>query len=287
MRHILFLYNPRAGRGGVVHAANAIIAELSRGGAVVESAPLDFSTNPFDAHSTADTVVVAGGDGSLNYVINAMAARNLNLKIGLIPVGTANDFANAIGISHNPLRAATQILSGSEKPIDCGVVNGTRWINIFSFGIFTTTSQRTPAIRKRRLGRLAYIIEGIGELWHRHPIPLHIVADGEESEVEALMLLALNGRTAGGFRLAPRSSLQDGMLDCLILLNGNLLSVIFTMIRFLLGGSPSGLIQLRTSHLRIDSSVDEPTDVDGERGARFPLDIKLLAGALRMIVPAK
>ena len=167
------------------------------------------------------------------------------------------------------------------QALDCGVVNGLHFVNIFSFGIFTTTSQRTPDERKHRLGKLAYIMEGIKELRHMHAIPLHVRTENGEFDFNALMALVFNGETAGGFRLANTSSVRDGIFDCLLLEKRNFLVSCFAMVRYLCGGHPRSVRHLRAATLQISSPIDEPTDVDGQRGARFPLDVRCLPGLLR------
>ena len=230
-------------------------------------------------------VVAAGGDGTVNYVVNRMRERGLSLELGIIPAGTANDFAGIVGMAKDPLEAARQIVTGEVQALDCGVVNGLHFVNIFSFGIFTTTSQRTPDERKHRLGKLAYIIEGIKELRHMHAIPLHVRTESGEFDFNALMALVFNGETAGGFRLANTSSVRDGMFDCLLLEKRNFLVSCFAMVRYLCGGHPRSVRHLRAATLQISSPIDEPTDVDGQRGARFPLDVRCLPGLLRVVCP--
>ena len=284
---ILFLYNPRSGRGRGVNLAAQICEILSRRGAAVTSETIDFKVNPFDTHTDIDTVVVAGGDGTVNYVVNCMKARSLDLKIGVIPAGTANDFAHVIGMSSKPLRAAVQIVEGSVKRVDCGRVNGRYFVNIFSFGLFTTTSQHTPDGRKRRLGKFAYITEGWKELRRMHGIPLHIRTEYEEIETSSLMTLIMNGRTAGGFRLARLSSVRDGMLDCLILEKHTFAASCWAMFRYLIGGNPKYVRQIRANRIEMTSPLNERTDVDGQRGPEFPLTIECLGGALRVITGKK
>jgi len=287
MKKILFLYNTRAGRGRIAERAEAIRAELARSGAEVTSELIDFGRNPFDGHEDVDTVVVAGGDGTANYVVNRMKERGLALRIGIIPAGTANDFSGALGMSKDPVKAAAQIASGSLRRVDCGRVNGLYYVNIFSFGIFTTTSQRTPDERKHKIGKLAYIIEGLKELRNMHDIPLHVRTENGEFDMNVLMALIFNGETAGGFRLARLSSIQDGLFDCLLLERRNFFVSCWAMIRYLLGGKPRSVRHLRAARMEITSTVDEPTDVDGQKGAEFPLAIECLAGELQVIVPKR
>ena len=110
-----------------------------------------------------------------------MKEKHLDLLLGIIPAGTANDFAGALGMEKNPVKAAAQLLGGTEERVDCGRVNDHYFVNIFSFGIFTTTSQRTPDKRKHQIGKLAYLIEGVKEFRSVHGIPLQILADAKPS----------------------------------------------------------------------------------------------------------
>ena len=96
---------------------------------------------------------------------------------------------------------------------------------------------------------------------------------------------ARSGETAGGFRLANTSSVRDGMFDCLLLEKRNFLVSCFAMVRYLCGGHPRSVRHLRAATLQISSPIDEPTDVDGQRGARFPLDVRCLPGLLRVVCP--
>lgn len=167
--------------------------------------------------------------------------------------------------------------------MDCGCVNGLYFVNIFSFGIFTTTSQRTPDERKHKIGKLAYIIEGVKEFRTMHAVPLEIEADGERFDLRSLMVLIFNGETAGGFHLARRSSIKDGLFDCILLEKKNFFRSTLAMCRYLAGGSPKIVRHLRARRIDIRSSVNEPTDVDGQKGAEFPLHIECLAGGLRVM----
>ena len=226
-----------------------------------------------------------GGDGTVNYVVNSMKSKGLDIPLGVIPAGTANDFAGAVGMSREPLEAARQIASGAVDRVDVGRVNDLYFVNIFSFGIFTTTSQRTPDERKHKIGKLAYIIEGVKEFRAMHAVPLQVVADGEAFDFNSLMVLVFNGETAGGFRLARRSSIKDGLFDCLMLEKKNFLRSTLAMGRYLLGGNPKIVRHLRARALDIVSTLNEPTDVDGQKGAEFPLHIECIAGGLRVMCP--
>ena len=283
MKSAVFLYNTQSGKCKIGHCTASICTVFRAYGYEIVPQPIDFEANPFDGNEQIDLMVVAGGDGTVNYVVNAMKRKGLDIPIGVIPAGTANDFAGAVGMSREPLEAARQIASGSVERVDCGRVNDLYFVNIFSFGIFTTTSQRTPDERKHKIGKLAYIIEGVKEFRTMHAVPLEIEADGERFDLRSLMVLIFNGETAGGFHLARRSSIKDGLFDCILLEKKNFFRSTLAMCRYLAGGSPKIVRHLRARRIDIRSSVNEPTDVDGQKGAEFPLHIECLAGGLRVM----
>lgn len=282
MKQALFLYNPQSGTGRIERKVTDIVAIFQQHGYRLEPLRIDFTQNPFAGREEIDLVVVAGGDGTVNFTLNRMKEKELDIPIGVIPAGTANDFAGAIGMSKDPLKAAEQIATGEIIRVDCGKVNEIYFVNIFSFGLFTTTSQRTPDEQKHRWGKLAYIAEGIKELRRMRKIPLEIRADGEHFSLDTLIALIFNGETAGGFRLARRSSIQDGHFECLLLEKRNFLHACWTMVRYLLGGDPKAIRHLHVRSLEIHSTINELIDVDGQRGAEFPLSVHCLEGALRI-----
>ena len=287
MKKAVFLYNTQSGKGRIAASVDAICAVFREHGYDIRPQGIDFAKNPFDGNETIDLMVAAGGDGTVNYVVNSMKRKGLDIPVGVVPAGTANDFAGALGMSRTPLEAARQIAGGTGQRVDCGRVNGLYFVNIFSFGLFTTTSQRTPDERKHKIGKLAYIIEGVKEFASMHAVPLELTADGEKSVVDSLIVLIFNGETAGGFRLARRSSLRDGQFDCIVLEKRDIFTTLWTMLRYLTGGNPKRIRQLRARTLDIVSPVDEPTDVDGQKGARFPLHVECLAGELRVVCPSR
>ena len=287
MKKAVFLYNTQSGKGRIAASVDAICAVFREHGYDIRPQGIDFAKNPFDGNETIDLMVAAGGDGTVNYVVNSMKRKGLDIPVGVVPAGTANDFAGALGMSRTPLEAARQIAGGTEQRVDCGRVNGLYFVNIFSFGLFTTTSQRTPDERKHKIGKLAYIIEGVKEFASMHAVPLELTADGEKSVVDSLIVLIFIGETAGGFRLARRSSLRDGQFDCIVLEKRDIFTTLWTMLRYLTGGNPKRIRQLRARTLDIVSPVDEPTDVDGQKGARFPLHVECLAGELRVVCPSR
>ncbi|MBQ5701194.1 MAG: YegS/Rv2252/BmrU family lipid kinase [Alistipes sp.] len=286
-KSVLILYNVKAGRGRIRRKMDDIESLFVEAGWTPVPKMLRFGENPFDnLVGDFSLVVICGGDGTINYVVNAMRKSEKDFPIGIVPVGTANDFAGAIGMNKRALNAVRQIIAGHEERLDCGIVNGLYFVNIFSFGLFTTTSQHTPEHLKKQIGKAAYLIEGSKELHHREYIPLHIVHDGGQLDVESVMTLVFNGETAGRFPLARNASVRDGMLDCVLMRKCGTLDGAWAAVKYLVNGKANDeVIHIRTSKLSITSPLSPLTDMDGQPSAEFPLEIECLKGALRVIVP--
>jgi len=285
MKQAILLYNKKSGKCKIIKHINKICLIFKDNGYNLTPTPIDFTNNPFQNNKDIELIVVAGGDGTVNYIVNSMKSCCIDIPIGVIPAGTANDFANALGMSMNIIKASRQIATGYVRRVDYGSVNGKYFINILSFGVFTTTSQRTPDKLKHRIGKLAYILEGAKEFLNIHHIPLKIIADGEEHNLNSLMVLILNGVTAGGFSLARDASIDDGLFDCVILEKRNLAHSTIAMSRYILGGKPKIVKVIRAKNIIISTTINEPTDVDGQKGSDFPLNIRCIAGGLRIIAP--
>lgn len=283
MPKLLLLYSRNAGRQKLKSVINSVATTLERAGALVLHKELNFDENPFSNIDNIDIVVAIGGDGTIGYVVSSMLLKNINLPLGIVPAGTANDFATMLGIPHNPRKAALHILQSPIRIVDCGRTNEQFFINVFSFGLFTTTSQRTSDRVKRYLGRLAYIIKGLRELRKIPTIPLLVKTDNDEFDINAAIVLVFNGCTAGHFPFARMSRCDDGMLDCIFFTKRSIPRLILDALRYLGGGKPASIRYIRTHNLYITSPLtDIPTDTDGQKGPNFPLDVECIAGRVQI-----
>lgn len=286
MKKILVLYNIKAGHGKIDRRITEIRSVFEQHGDRTEVQLIEFGKNPFDGVEAPDVAVVCGGDGTVNYVVNSMKARGLDIPLGIIPAGTANDFAGAIGMKRDPVKAALQIADGEVERLDCGKVNDLYFINIFSFGLFTTTSEHTPDAIKHRIGKFAYLIEGSKELLNFETIPLHITYDGQTVDVRGLVMLVFNGETAGRFRLARRASVKDGIFDCILMRKCNPIGGAYAMIKYLITGKENFAIKyFRTSCIEMTSTSSPSTDVDGQPAVEFPVKVECIAGGVAVVCP--
>lgn len=278
----MLLYNTSSGRGHIRGHIRDIQAIFREAGIDIKPKRIEFSKNPFDGWEDTELVVICGGDGTINFVVNAMKAKGLDLEIGIIPTGTANDFASAIGMKSNIISAAQQIANGKLRRVDCGKVNDKYFVNILSFGVLTTTSQHTSDMEKHIVGRLAYLRTGFVDLLNMHSMPLSIRCNGEEHKFDAVMFLAFNGNSAGQFNLAPRSNIEDGMLDILILDYDNTAKTCWNMMNYLINHESGAVHHFRCNKLEVDCNTNEHTDIDGQPGPQMPLSIECVAGALKI-----
>jgi diacylglycerol kinase family enzyme len=171
------------------------------------------------------------------------------------------------------------------------MAGGRYFVNVFSFGLFTNVSQRTPTKLKNILGKAAYFMEGVSEIVNLRHLQLRVTSDEGVYNGKAIMMLVFNGRTAGSIPLARMSQMDDGLLDVLILKGESPFATVDAVIRYLSGveGSypPSDVEHFRCRKLHIECQQQVPTDIDGQPGVAFPVDVQCLEGALRIIVPTE
>ncbi len=179
------------------------------------------------AERGARTIVVAGGDGTLNEVLNGVAGAGAldRVTFGLVPMGTGNDFAGMLGLPDDPAAALERLAAGTERRVDVGMVNDRAFLNASAGGFLAEVSEALTPGMKTVAGRLAYVIAGAGVIAGFEP-PAARVAIGPESIPERPyhLFVVCNGQTiGGGHRAAPRARLDDGLLDaCLVEASGPL-----------------------------------------------------------------
>lgn len=173
-----------------------------------------------------DYLFVAGGDGTLNEVLNGVAALEGALRrttFGLIPLGTGNDFAAALGIPEEVEAAIEVLLEGRVVRADVGLLNDRYFINVSAGGFIAEVSDAVSPELKSVAGKLAYLIGGAQVLMEYEPVGLHVRLVNSRGRVEERsmpmqMFAVCNSRLIGGGRvIAPHALIDDGLLDlCLV-----------------------------------------------------------------------
>jgi lipid kinase YegS len=166
----------------------------------------------------AQRIVAGGGDGTLNAVVNAMIRGDMRPKasLGILPLGTANDFAKGAGIDAEDLISALELAcTGSATKIDVGRMNDWYFINVASAGFGAEVTATTPQDMKKLLGSIAYSIVGFVKAFQLEPYEGRLILpDGTVKEGSMLIMAIGNSRFAGGgYEVTPQASMTDGLLD--------------------------------------------------------------------------
>lgn len=178
----------------------------------------ELKQSSISAHESFDVLLVAGGDGTLNTVINAIAPLKENQRpiIGYIPCGTMNDAGKSYGIKSSIHKALKIILKGNVQETDIGKCNDKYFIYLLAVGQYSDISYKVARKYKKKIGKLAYYKLAVKEAFHKSEIDVEINVNGVEINKRIPFLLILNGNYAGGFKVNKRGSFDDGLLDMFI-----------------------------------------------------------------------
>lgn len=292
MEYVVFLYSPYSGDNRILNYLDLIIDKYQKRG---------FSIIPYRVTDSVDVdailsgvkveihhILIAGGDGTLNSIVNSMKRCNIDVPIATLPAGTANDFAHVLGYPSNLSTACDMILSGEIIYVDLGVVNDRYFLNVLSAGLLTDVSQKTPTILKNTFGKMAYYMSSIQELPRFRKIDISIESENVTFNDSALMFFVFNGRTAGNMNIAHYADVSDGLLDVLVVKGSNIIETIGTVLHFASGldtSYPRGVIYFKASSIKIEGDSGITLDIDGEQGPSLPVEIKCQKGGIKVVVP--
>lgn len=233
-----------------------------------------------------ERLIVAGGDGTLGSVAARLAWRDVVL--GVLPTGTANDFARTLAIPTDLDAAAGVIEAGNIRAVDLGMANDAYFLNVASLGLsVAATSELSPAL-KRLFGPLAYAYAG-AVAFARHPAFRVLIRNGPDSvETSALQVVVGNGRFYGGGVLVSRAgSLEDGLLHAYALGTRGRWDLLRTVAMLRLGVpiERPGDCFLQTTGLEVETWPPMDVNCDGEIRTRTPVRFEVEPGALRVLAP--
>ncbi|MEO7454822.1 MAG: diacylglycerol kinase family protein [Gemmatimonadaceae bacterium] len=240
-----------------------------------------------------DVVFALGGDGTAMEVAGALAGTNI--PVGVLPGGTGNLLARALGISTRIDRAVQQLLGGKVRQIDLGVAFGHRFAVAAGVGIDAAMVAETPRWMKRRLGVLAYTIiatrAALRAVLFRQFFTARIVIDGELVERRAAAVLFANFGAILDERIAfgPGIEVDDGLLDCCVFSPRNLRDAIRIMWRVLRKDfrPDPALLYRKGRTFRLETIPPLPMQADGELLDITPVDITVEPLAARLLVPVR
>lgn len=297
------IFNPAAGRAPGRDRLAALLSrlpdpELAETRAAGDAARLAARAAE-DGH---DPIVVAGGDGLLAEVVNGLAPDPGRVRLALLPTGTGNDFARALGLGADPETALEALRTGRVHRVDAARLRARgpgadeaspRWfVNAMVGGLAGRIARRAHRGRKRRWGALAYRIAAVPELLRARAVPTELVlegaADTERLELSTHAVAVSNGPFAGGgVRVAPAARVDDGWLEVVVVPALGAAELSVAVLRTLAGlGDGGRFLRRRARRVRLAIEGRACLDADGEDVAGSEATVEVVPGALRIIARA-
>ena len=293
MKRARIIYNPTSGRELFRKNLPVVLERLEKAGYETSCHATTCEGDATEAAKHAvennfDLVIAAGGDGTLNEVVAGVSPFEKRPKIGLIPMGTTNDFARALRIPRDIEKAVDIILANESIPVDVGLMNDRHFINIAGGGKLTELTYDVPSKLKTMLGQLAYYLKGIEMLPSLRASQVRIEYDGEVFDEEAMLFLVGLTNSVGGFeKLAPDSSINDGLFTLLILKKCNIADFIRLATLALRGEHLEDplVISKKAKHISVSADTQVQLNLDGEYGGDAPAIFENLYRHIEVFVP--
>ena len=294
MKSARLIYNPTSGREQFKQSLPEVLQKFEEAGYVTST---HATTAPDDGRTAAvkacqlgiDLLVVAGGDGTVSEVINGMAQCENRPTLGVIPVGTVNDYASALNISDDIFEAIDTILNGVSVDIDVGKMNDKYFMNISGGGKITEVSYEAPSRLKSIIGPLAYYVKGIEFLPQMTSSEIRIEYDGEVFQGKVMLFLIGLTNSIGGFdKLVPEPIFNNGYFSLFIVKESSIIELAQLMTLASRGEHMDHpkLLYIRAKDIKIeDENNAMQLNLDGEYGGKLPAHFKNLQSFLSIRVP--
>ncbi len=229
-------------------------------------------------------IAIGGGDGTISLALPALLERRLPL--GVLPLGTANDFARSIGVADIE-SACHAIAQGHVRNVDLGLANGRPFLNVLAVGLPAQAARDLTAERKRRFGIFAALAAAPSIARHHRTFILRVRSDKQRLEARCEAALVGVGRYVGGVPVAYEA-IDDGKLHMTACRALTLRDGLFLALSILLRRVPQDaqIIERAVSSLTLETSVPMDVAIDGNICATTPIDARISAAALRVFAPA-
>jgi YegS/Rv2252/BmrU family lipid kinase len=285
------LVSPVSGGGRAWRGLPRIQAELERLGVAVgemceSESPEHAGRFAAAAARRGGALIVAGGDGLLRIVAQALAGSQTTL--GILPGGRGNDFARTLGLPLDPVRACGVIAAGNTRSVDVGEVDGRVFLGVASCGLDSDVNRRANEAKLVR-GRFVYVSALFGGLARWRMARFRLTVDGDETAFRGYTAAIANtGRYGGGVRLAPEARIDDGLLDVITIRDVSRLRYLAMLPRAFSGTHVDGRWvqagRAREVHLEADRRF--VIYADGDPIGETPATVGIRPGALRVFVSA-
>lgn len=239
----------------------------------------------------AQAVFCMGGDGTINETINGLARANKNTAFGFIPMGTVNDLARAMHIPLDPHHAIEMMRTAETVPLSIGRINDRYFVNIVAAGTLPEAVSQVSIEEKTRLGSLAYFIKAFKVLQHQQ---MHIFRIETETDIvirRSPLFAAMLTNSVGSFRNLIPTKINDGKIRLAVFKDFELMDILKTAPELLTGVPINSeyvtVLDITKAKVTLLSGDPLSTNVDGDKGPDFPLEIEALPNFLQIYVPKK
>ncbi len=297
-KKLLLIMNPKSGLMLAPKNLAEIVGSFSGAGYLTQ---VLMTTGRGDARDFAveyggevDRVVVSGGDGTLNEVIDGLLSGGHTTPIGYIPAGSTNDFANSVGLPKTISACVDRVINGEAKPVDIGSFNGRYFSYVASFGVFTSTTYSVPQNLKNIFGHTAYVMAGVKELANIKAIHARITLEKGTPEEEVhegdyVLGAVCNSKSIGGILNLEKLDvdMNDGMMEVLMIkMPRDLIELNDIAISTLGGSFKAHEIEKYSAHsvtVEIDENTHWTLDGEYEKGNGI-CEIKTIESAISLII---
>ena len=284
------IINPRSGYGGKKLLVNALRAEMRAVGVdMVEhrtTGPLDATEYARGIVGEAEAVIVWGGDGTVNEVVNALAGTDVPIVV--CPAGTENLLANELRMPSDPRKIVNIYRTGQVVECDVGCINGRNFLLIIGVGFDGEVVRRVSAVRSGHISHLSYFWPIWRTFWEHDFPKMRITADGEDIfDDYGLAFIGNISRYAVGLRICRDAQFDDGLLDLAVFSCRQQTRLLWHAAWTLLRRHPlkGNCIYRQFRNLRIETDQPVESEVDGDMGPYTPLDVSVTPDRVKLIVP--
>src|SRR5581483_3158115 len=236
----------------------------------------------------ADLLIAAGGDGTMNEVVHGLMnlSKSSRPALGIIPLGTANDFATGCTIPRDPEEALALCIQGQQVSVDVGKANEHWFLNAATAGFGAEITATTPPELKRLLGHVAYTVMGAILAMNIHHYRGKLVLPDGEITARGPVAIVCNGRQAGGLQVAPRARIDDGLLDVLIVREIPARALLAAARELQELSSDGEYISYRQAPwVQVQPEEAVPVNLDGEPVSFSSVRYEAVPRAIRLVVP--
>jgi diacylglycerol kinase (ATP) len=287
-REIALLTNPTAGKGRAAKVRGPVAERLRRSGLVVRDLAGRDAAEAAELARAAvadgvDALVVIGGDGMVHLGVQAVATTGVPL--GIIPTGTGNDTARALGLPRtDPVAATDRVIDGVVRDVDLARSGAQYYATVLCAGFDALVNERANQMTWPR-GQMRYNLATLAELRVFEPLRYTLSLDGEERTLEAMLVAVGNGPSyGGGLRMCEGASITDGLLDVVVIKPMSRPALVRTYPKLFKGTHTT---HPQYERFRVRSVTLAATGVttyaDGERFGPLPLTVEAAPGALRVL----